>query len=367
MLYKALLLTTATLCCTYMNAQQTIIIEGIVKNPDNNHQMVVYKINNRQKQDILAFDLNADNTFKKEIIINEPGVYFLDCQKKQRLTFWAEDEDVNVIFIGKDTAKVKSMPILVNPGRKNEVFNLYNFANKSYGIRQTDYATENMEAKGSNCSSWIEYNKKQSDKNKKEFADFICFIIDSYPNISSVISTLPALEKFDPARFPLYEEKVIRNQEDNPVLISYLNNKNTRVASSTKAPLFSLDDSTHTNKIGPANYQDKLLLLDFWASWCGPCKKAIPELKQLYDKFHSMGFDILSVSIDKDSNSWEKSLNEEKMPWKQVISSNGGKDVMNLYNFNLVPTFVLIDRKGNIIQSGVKVHELSGLIEKHIK
>lgn len=55
------------------------------------------------------------------------------------------------------------------------------------------------------------------------------------------------------------------------------------------------------------------------------------------------------------------------MPWKQVISSNGGKDVMNLYNFNIVPTFVLIDRKGNIIQSGVKVHELSGLIEKHIK
>lgn len=367
MLHKSLLLTTAAFCCTFMNAQQTIVIEGVVKNPDNNQKMVVYKMNNRQKQDILSFDLNADNTFKQELIINEPGIYFLDCQKKQRLTFWGEDEDVNVIFIGKDTAKVKSMPILVNPGRKNEVMNLYNFANKTYGIRQTDYVTENKEAKESNCNPWIEFNKNQSDKNKKEFADFICFIIDSYPNISSVISTLPALEKFDPARFPVYEEKVIRNQKDNPVLISYLKNKNSISTTSKKAPLFSLDDSTRTNKIGPADYQDKLLLLDFWASWCGPCKKAIPKLKRLYSQFNSKGFDILSVSIDKEFNSWKKSLIEEQMPWKQVISSNGGKDVMNLYNFILVPTFVLIDRKGNIIQSGIKVDELRTLIEKHIK
>ncbi|MGL4780691.1 MAG: TlpA family protein disulfide reductase [Bacteroidales bacterium] len=367
MLHKSILLTISALCSTLMNAQQTIIIEGIVKNPDNNHQMVVYKMNNRQKEDILTFDLNADNTFKKELIIHEPGIYFLDCQKKQRLTFWAEDEDVNVIFTGKDTARIKSMPILINPGRKNEVMNLYNFANNTYGIRQTDYVIENKEAKESNCNPWIEFNKNQSDKNKKEFADFICFIIESYPNISSVISTLPALEKFDSARFPIYEEIVIRNQKDNPVLISYLKNKSSISPTSTKAPLFSLNDSTYKNKIGPADFQDKLLLLDFWASWCGPCKKAIPELKQLYNQFNSKGFDILSISIDKNSNSWMKSLIEEQMPWKQVISSNGGKDVMSLYNFMLVPTFVLIDRKGNIIQKGIKVDELSSLIEKHIK
>ena len=96
-------------------------------------------------------------------------------------------------------------------------------------------------------------------------------------------------------------------------------------------------------------------------------QKAIPELKRLYNQFNSKGFDILSVSIDKEFNSWKKSLIGEQMPWKQVISSNGGKDVMNLYNFILVPTFVLIDRKGNIIQSGIKVDELGTLIEKHIK
>ena len=102
-------------------------------------------------------------------------------------------------------------------------------------------------------------------------------------------------------------------------------------------------------KVDISSFKGKYVLVDFWASWCGPCRKAIPEIKELYEQYKTKGFDVLSVSVDTDIAAWKKAMAEENMPWTQVLSPDKNK---TLADFMIVgiPTLYLIDREGKIVE-----------------
>lgn len=110
------------------------------------------------------------------------------------------------------------------------------------------------------------------------------------------------------------------------------------------------NDSKLSEYLGKGNYT----LLEFWASWCGPCRGSIPHLKQLYGMFHKDGFNILSVSVDKDNKAWHKAMDEEKMPWPQLGTRDGFGEISNIYNFNGIPYCVLIGPKGEIVETNCR-------------
>lgn len=87
-------------------------------------------------------------------------------------------------------------------------------------------------------------------------------------------------------------------------------------------------------------------LIEFWASWCNPCRAEIPHLKRAYGKYHPKGFDILSISIDKVADNWQKALEEEKLPWPQLLDKQGV--AFRAYETNAVPTSILVDEEGRI-------------------
>ena len=91
------------------------------------------------------------------------------------------------------------------------------------------------------------------------------------------------------------------------------------------------------------------LLVDFWASWCGPCRKSIPKVKELYALYNNKGLEIVSVSIDTDDQAWRQAMADEQMPWKQVFSPNKDKTLKD-FNIQGVPTLFLVDRQGRILE-----------------
>lgn len=99
----------------------------------------------------------------------------------------------------------------------------------------------------------------------------------------------------------------------------------------------------------------KYVLIDFWASWCAPCKKEIPNLKKAYENFSSKGFEILSISIDKDENAWQKSLEKEKMNWPNLLDNN---TVSNSFKVKTIPATFLIDEKGIILIDNIRGNAL---------
>ena len=118
------------------------------------------------------------------------------------------------------------------------------------------------------------------------------------------------------------------------------------------APDFTLlkRDST---KLTLSSTRGKYLMIDFWASWCHPCRQAIPHWKTVYQKYHDKGFDILSVSDDNRWKDWTKAMDEEKMPWAQVDDEfpvkNMPAKVGSLYMTTFIPFYVLLDKEGKIL------------------
>jgi thiol-disulfide isomerase/thioredoxin len=91
-------------------------------------------------------------------------------------------------------------------------------------------------------------------------------------------------------------------------------------------------------------------MLVFWASWCGPCRNEIPNLKEIYLKYHSKGLTITSISIDNNEKSWRNALAIEKMPWKQLITTDSTKNKFDLaYDISAIPVIVVIDKNKKVL------------------
>ena len=103
----------------------------------------------------------------------------------------------------------------------------------------------------------------------------------------------------------------------------------------------------------------KYVLLDFWASWCGPCRREIPNVKKAYEQFKDKGFEVVSISIDEKEADWKKALDEEKLPWPNFRD----KTVADQFKVKSVPTVYLCDAEGNIIAANEELRE-DGLINK---
>ena len=106
----------------------------------------------------------------------------------------------------------------------------------------------------------------------------------------------------------------------------------------------------------PAN---KYTLVDFWASWCGPCMEEVPHLKQAYDKFHGQGFEIYGVSLDNDNDKWLGAIREHGMGWVQVSDLNGFDNLAAKdYAVQSIPSNFLIDAQGRIVAKNLRGEDL---------
>jgi peroxiredoxin len=116
-----------------------------------------------------------------------------------------------------------------------------------------------------------------------------------------------------------------------------------------QAPLFTLND-VNGKAVSLADLKGKVVLIDFWASWCEPCRAESPNLKTQYKLYKDKGFEILSVSVDTDKKSWLKAITDDGLPWLQASDLKGfNSETVKMYGIGGVPSFFLIDRDGKII------------------
>jgi len=102
-----------------------------------------------------------------------------------------------------------------------------------------------------------------------------------------------------------------------------------------------------------SSLQGQYVLVDFWASWCMPCRASIPHLKEVYDSYHKDGLEIVSVSIDDKAVNWKRAVEQEQMPWKQALDTytgdNNFADVTGSYGIRMIPYTLLLDKEGKVI------------------
>lgn len=136
----------------------------------------------------------------------------------------------------------------------------------------------------------------------------------------------------------------------------------------TSAPGQLAPDFTLPNPEGEpvslSSLRGKYVMIDFWAAWCGPCRKENPNVVRMYHRFKDKGFEILGVSLDQSKDKWVKAIADDQLPWVQVSDLQGWQSsAAQLYNIEAIPHTVLLDKEGKIIARNLRGAELEQKLE----
>ncbi|MFD2943448.1 redoxin domain-containing protein [Flavobacterium notoginsengisoli] len=169
---------------------------------------------------------------------------------------------------------------------------------------------------------------------------------------------------FTPDQKPIYEQfsEAAKKSYYGQVVDKDLNPKSLIGTSIANFNLKDKDGKAYNAKDIVAG--KKYILVDFWASWCGPCRKEIPNLKTAYAEYGAKGFEILSISIDKDEKAWQKALGQENMQWHNLLDDD---KVSKSFNVKTIPATYLVDSKGVIIGDNLRGADLEAKLKELLK
>jgi len=117
-----------------------------------------------------------------------------------------------------------------------------------------------------------------------------------------------------------------------------------------------------------SKFKGKVVILDFWATWCPPCIKEIPNLKKIYSEFKNDDFEIISIALERKSSEYAiKFVADKGMGWVHIIDKEKGREIATEYKIRFIPTMYVVGKKGNIIASGLRGEKLKEKISGLLK
>jgi len=322
-------------------------------------------------------------TFKNETT-PETDIYFIELGKTQEFAFPFIFENGEIKFTFD---KSKPQEVKVNGTKNNDLMTSYN--DEAFKIQ-----TEIMDFQKNNQAKYMEANQagdqatmqsltEQINKIQEKYVDqnkkFITTNKDSYISLllltqlaMSDAVTIDEIKKYyndldksvkDTKKGKEFSEnlkKIESSQKESE-------EKKNKVAIGQKAPDFSANtpegktESLHKN-LG------KVTLVDFWASWCAPCRRENPNVVALYNKYKDQGLKIIGVSLDKEKDAWVKAIADDKLTWLQISNLKFWDDaIAKEYMVESIPATFLLDANGTIVAKDLKGAELDAKVAELLK
>lgn len=118
-----------------------------------------------------------------------------------------------------------------------------------------------------------------------------------------------------------------------------------------------------------SDLRGKVVLVDFWASWCGPCRRESPNVRNVYAKYHDKGFEVFSVSLDKDYNNWVKAIKDDQLVWPNHVSDlkYWSSEAAAIYGVRSIPSMFLLDREGRIVAKDLRGEALERAVKQMVE
>ena len=357
---KAIIITLSLLIVNLSWAQVNVIVSGNIFNtPTNKLELLHFDGKNLQK--LAETQMNDDGTFKFETEVPVEDYYILKIG----------ETNVNLVLKNKseiqiygDGAKLDEFLNIVNSVASSNMHKFYGEVKKwSDLIDQANKEVKNDPSKS------IEVNTRMEVESKK-FKGLQNTFINQNANSPALYAALSTLD-FN-TDFASYEK--VMNQlmfcfKQSPTVAKAFKrfeavlaqkNASNQLAPGKLAPDFE-ETKTDGSKMKLSDLRGSVVLIDFWASWCGPCRRENPAVVQLYEQYKDQGFTVISVSLDKDKAKWLAAIEKDNLSWPNHVSDLGSwnSKVARQYGVSSIPFTVLLDAEGKVIKTKLRSHDLA--------
>jgi len=293
--------------------------------------------------------------FKGSVVM--PGMYYLSVKGHQdQFGLFIENSVLNVTLYADS---IKSS--LVTGSKTQDLYMTYKTQEKGFGMLLDKQYNDYQKASESNDTAGARKAEHNYDSIQELLTSFQKDFI--LKNGKSVVA--PYLVMRMPYMFNLQELENIEKALDTSLNRSdYVKELKKRVEilkavqPGMTAPEFTLND-TAGKPVALSSFRGKVLLVDFWASWCGPCRHENPNVVKAFNEFKDKGFDVLGVSLDEDKVKWIEAIKKDKLTWTHVSDLKGWQNaVSGLYGVMSIPSNFLINSDGKIIATDLRGDDL---------
>lgn len=245
----------------------------------------------------------------------------------------------------------------------NKISNMYGEKNS----KLSDEYTAKSEALGHQSDSLLKIYVPVFQKNIKEYSDKVLKFVDKNKHSLAgfYAATSLAPDKYE-QQLVAYAGDIKDDFKDNPAVRTFIRQMEAvkPVSVGHKAPEFTLK-SIDDKVVKLADYKGKYVMLDFWASWCGPCRQENPNVVKQYAKFHGKGFQILGVSLDVEKKDWAAAVKQDGLSWTHVSDLQRFEGpTERLYQISAIPSNFIIDPNGIIVAKNVTGADLEEFLNK---
>lgn len=345
------------------------LITGTIDGVENGRTITLEKQNDAKGIVVVDSAKIVDGKFSFKGNTTEPSIHFIHIKDiVGKIPFIVEEGKINLIIF-KDSITKSKISGTVN----NDYLNIFNVSAQKIQKKMIDFQNLNMQKMTDAQTKQDTETINGLMKEYTVFQDEMKLLTSNYPDLNpkSFISVLflenllndpkADIEKIKKTYSNLDETlkktksgKAIQEKIDNLKLSPPVKS----VGMNDIAPDFSAPNPD--GKIISLNKSlGKVTIIDFWASWCGPCRRENPNVVALYKEFHGKGLNIVGVSLDKTLADWQKAIAKDGITWIQVSNLKFWEDpIAKLYNVQQIPTTFILDKSGKIIAQDLRGPEL---------
>lgn len=249
--------------------------------------------------------------------------------------------------------------------------------------REVQLRTDSMQQAFQAMVGTMKMDSTRMDSLNKVFGDIYNKMIDVYQErfaalvekSKSSLAVLAGIQQLNPNKYlNLYKEvdvaltakypnsKYLANLKKDIAAFEAQSQKANKLSIGSVASDFTLQ-TPQGKSITLSSFKGKVVLVDFWASWCSPCRKENPNVVALYKKYHNKGFEVFGVSLDDDKDKWIKAIDADGLIWNHGSDLKGWESqAAKLYGVDAIPFTLLLDKEGKIIGKGLRGEELENKI-----